>query len=38
MRETESVIGIPIFIYRGSGSGGSTGKQKVDGDYGVYKK
>lgn len=25
------------FLYRGSGSGGSTGKQKVDGDYGENK-
>lgn len=25
------------FIYRGSGSGGSNGKQKVDEDYGAYK-
>lgn len=26
-----------FFIYRGSGSGGSNGKQKVDEDYGAYK-
>lgn len=25
------------FLYRGSGSGGSTGKQKVEGDYGENK-